>query len=172
MIAAVQWKASEETVPDEKESFIALGPASFGFRCSGANIDQGGYMTGRHYGLWGQGRNLGPEASSATASASRAARSVPAASTAKLAFSGTRPESCRELAAGDWRQRFLAGEPPSGVTNTLQGGTSSIAFSYRIVAKRKDIKRHTRLPRSTRPSSRCPSGRHRMRPRRHHREAI
>jgi hypothetical protein len=27
----------------------------------------------------------------------------------------------------------------------LQGGTSSVAFSYRIVAKRKDIKRHTRF---------------------------
>src|SRR5262249_52375968 len=27
----------------------------------------------------------------------------------------------------------------------LQGGTSSIAFSYRIVGKRKDIKRHTRF---------------------------
>ena len=27
----------------------------------------------------------------------------------------------------------------------LQGGSSSIAFSYRIVAKRKDIKRHTRF---------------------------
>jgi hypothetical protein len=27
----------------------------------------------------------------------------------------------------------------------LQGGTSSIAFSYRIVAKRKDIKRHARF---------------------------
>jgi hypothetical protein len=27
----------------------------------------------------------------------------------------------------------------------LQGGTSSIAFSYRIVGKRKDVKRHTRF---------------------------
>jgi hypothetical protein len=27
----------------------------------------------------------------------------------------------------------------------LQGGTSSVAFSYRIVAKRKDIKRHARF---------------------------
>jgi hypothetical protein len=27
----------------------------------------------------------------------------------------------------------------------LKGGTSNVAFSYRIVAKRKDIKRHTRF---------------------------
>jgi hypothetical protein len=27
----------------------------------------------------------------------------------------------------------------------LQGGTSSVEFSYRIVARRKDIKRHTRF---------------------------
>jgi hypothetical protein len=29
----------------------------------------------------------------------------------------------------------------------LQGGTSNVAFSYRIVAKRKDVKRHTRFAR-------------------------
>ena len=40
----------------------------------------------------------------------------------------------------------------------LQGGTSSIAFSYRIVAKRKDIKRHTRFAKIETPVIPMPVG--------------
>jgi hypothetical protein len=40
----------------------------------------------------------------------------------------------------------------------LQGGDSSIAFSYRIVAKRKDIKRHTRFAKIETPVIPMPIG--------------
>jgi hypothetical protein len=40
----------------------------------------------------------------------------------------------------------------------LQGGTSSIAFSYRIVGKRKDIKRHTRFAKIDAPVVPLPVG--------------
>jgi hypothetical protein len=40
----------------------------------------------------------------------------------------------------------------------LQGGTSSIPFSYRIVAKRKDIKRHTRFAKIDTPAIAMPVG--------------
>ena len=40
----------------------------------------------------------------------------------------------------------------------LQGGTSSIAFSYRIVGKRKDIKRHTRFAKIDAPLVPLPVG--------------
>ena len=40
----------------------------------------------------------------------------------------------------------------------LQGGTSNVAFSYRIVAKRKDIKRHTRFAKIDAPVVPLPVG--------------
>src|SRR5262249_1814144 len=43
----------------------------------------------------------------------------------------------------------------------LQGGTSNVAFSYRIVGKRKDIKRHTRFAEIDTPAIPVPVGKSR-----------
>jgi hypothetical protein len=43
----------------------------------------------------------------------------------------------------------------------LQSGTSSVAFSYRIVAKRKDIKRHARFAKIDMPVFPTPVGKSR-----------
>lgn len=48
----------------------------------------------------------------------------------------------------------------------LQGGTSNVAFSYRIVAKRKDIKRHTRFAKIDMPKVAARAGRGRKTARR------
>jgi hypothetical protein len=46
---------------------------------------------------------------------------------------------------GDCQGLYVRKHRKSFEVRELQGGTSNIAFSYRIVAKRKDIKAHTRF---------------------------
>jgi hypothetical protein len=46
---------------------------------------------------------------------------------------------------GDCHGLYVRKRGSSFEVRELQGGTSNVAFSYRIVAKRKDIKRHTRF---------------------------
>jgi hypothetical protein len=61
---------------------------------------------------------------------------------------------------GDCKGLYVRGKRGiSFEVRELQGGTSGIAFSYRIVAKRKDIKRHTRFARIEIPAVPPPRGR-------------
>jgi hypothetical protein len=47
---------------------------------------------------------------------------------------------------GDCRSVFVSNKTATGFeVRELQGGTSNVAFSYRIVARRKDIKAHQRF---------------------------
>jgi hypothetical protein len=46
---------------------------------------------------------------------------------------------------GDCHGLYVRKRGSSFEVRELQGGTSNVGFSYRIVAKRKDIKRHTRF---------------------------
>jgi hypothetical protein len=48
-------------------------------------------------------------------------------------------------AEGDCQGLYVRRRGTSFEVHELQGGTSNVAFSYRIVAKRKDIKAHTRF---------------------------
>jgi hypothetical protein len=50
---------------------------------------------------------------------------------------------------------------PNAPSGGLQGGTSNVAFSYRIVAKRKDIKRHARFAKIDMPVFPMPVGKSR-----------
>jgi hypothetical protein len=54
---------------------------------------------------------------------------------------------------GDCRGLYVRRRAASFQVRELMGGKSSIAFSYRIVGRRKDIKGHRRFPKiDTRPS--------------------
>jgi hypothetical protein len=60
---------------------------------------------------------------------------------------------------GDCKGLYVRGKRGASFeVRELQGGTNNVAFSYRIVGKRKDIKRHTRFAKIEMPAVPLPMG--------------